>query len=74
MAVINGFKCSATNCTNRITEVGLTEGGIHFIHDLWVAYIRAGGTRCQSHYQSVDIPTTYAAFHGSPIKRDRDKA
>lgn len=67
--------CTVSKCTNRIDEHALSAAGLHFINTLWVAAVRAGTTtKCLPHYEDTDIPTTVAAYNGSPVKRNRDKA
>lgn len=56
-------RCSVTNCPTRITEVEMTNAGLHYLNTLWVAAVRAGTTtKCLAHYLDTDIPTTYSAY------------
>lgn len=65
--------CTVSKCTTVIDERALTAGGIHFLHDRWVAAFRAGTTtKCHAHYLDTDIPTLYAAYIKDTSRRNRE--
>jgi hypothetical protein len=70
---ITAFKCTATNCTTRVSEETLTQGGIHFLSDAWVKAVRAGSTTlCQAHYHGSTGVAAYKAYFGAPNRRSLD--